>query len=149
VRRSEPEKNRSGFPFLCTTDNSNRSQANHRFQLGRKAFCEAALLHFDECRKPLAQVFDEDRLEVDAALHAAFVSYHVGIRQDALKTMAELVDKRRDLPTVCLLLGNMLGSAGQMEMAKKCWSLAVQRDRPGGAVAQISAHYLRKSNLVK
>ena len=108
-----------------------------------QAFCEAAALHFQECTKPLAQVFDGEQQDVASALHAAFVSYHAGIRQDALNTMVELVNKHHDLPTLCLLLGNMLAAAKNTPMAKKCWSLAVERDRPEGAVAQVATHYLR------
>jgi hypothetical protein len=108
-----------------------------------QAFCEAAALHFEECTKPLAQAFDGEKQEVASALHTAFVSYHVGIRQDALNAMVELVNKHRDLPTLCLLLGNMLATAKKIPMAKECWSLAVQRDRPGGAVAQVATQHLR------
>ena len=111
-----------------------------------QAFCEAAAMHFEECSKALAQVFDGDKQDVAAALHSAFVSYHVGIRQDALNTMVELANKYSDLPTLSLLLGNMLAAANQLPMAKKCWLLAVKRDRPGGAVAVVAMQHLRSSN---
>lgn len=72
-----------------------------------------------------------------AASHTAFVVYHVGIRQDALRAMFDLVNKHRDLPTLCLLLGNLLAATKQRSTAKKCWSLAIQRDRPRGAMAAV------------
>jgi hypothetical protein len=110
-----------------------------------QAFCEAAALHFEECSKPLAKVFTGDSQAVAGALHTAFISYHVGIRQDALNAMIELVNEHRELPTLCLLLGDMLETAGRSPMARKCWSLAVHRDRPGGAVAAVAMQHLRRS----
>jgi hypothetical protein len=110
-----------------------------------QAFCEAAALHFDKCTKPLAQVFEGEKQEVAGALHNAFVSYHVGIRRDALNAMVDLVNKHRDLPTLCLLLGDMLETANQLPMARKCWSLAIHRDRPGGAVAAVAMQHLHRS----
>src|SRR5688572_17400943 len=49
-----------------------------------QAFCEAAALHFENCSGPLMEAFDGENQEIAGALHQAFVSYHVGIRQDAI-----------------------------------------------------------------
>lgn len=106
------------------------------------AFCEAAALHFDSCSKPLLAAFDGDKKDIVADLHNAFISYHVGIRMDALKTMVELVNKRHDLPTLCLLLGNMYKASGNLALARKCWALAVKRDWPAGGVALVARHHL-------
>jgi hypothetical protein len=108
-----------------------------------RAFCEAAALHFDTCSKPLATAFEGDKSAIVSDLHNAFISFHVGIRQDALQVMAELVNRRRDLPTLCLLLGYMLHAGGESAMAEKCWSMAVRRDRPGGAVAYVASRHLQ------
>lgn len=108
-----------------------------------QAFCEAAALHFEDCSRPLAEVFEGEQQQIAGALHNAFVSYHVGIRQDGLRAMIELVNKYQELPTLCLLLGDMLESAGRLPLARKCWSLAVHRDRPGGAVAAVAMRRLR------
>jgi Flp pilus assembly protein TadD len=108
------------------------------------AFCHAAALHFEQCSRPLAELFNGDKKHVAADLHNAFVSYHVGIRQDALNIMVELVNKHPDLPTLCLLLGNMFAAAGESGMAKKCWSLAVHRDRNDGAVAAVATKHLKR-----
>lgn len=109
------------------------------------AFCEAAALHFESCSKPLVAVFSGDRSSIAGDLHNAFVSYHVGIRQDALKAMAELVNQHRDLPTLCLLLGNMFHAGREATMARKCWTLAVKRDYPSGAVALVAAQQLHNA----
>lgn len=110
-----------------------------------QAFCEAAAMHFDRVSKPLTDAFASENKTIATALHNAFISYHVGIRQDGIDAMVELVNEHRDLPTLCLLLGDMLHSAGETPMARKCWTLAVQRDRPGGAVASVASIHLRKT----
>jgi hypothetical protein len=108
-----------------------------------QAFCEAAALHFDECSKPLVKVFDGENKPLAADLHNAFISYHVGIRDEALNAMIDLVNKHRELPTLCLLLGDMLRSTGQLKMARTCWQLAIQRDGPNGAVAAVASRHLQ------
>jgi hypothetical protein len=110
-----------------------------------QAFCEAAALHFEESSKQLSDLFSAEHPEIAKTLQDAFVSYHVGIRQDALRGMTELVNAHADLPTLCLLLGNMLHAAGRVPLARKCWSLAIHRDRPNGAVAVAAMLRLRKS----
>jgi hypothetical protein len=108
-----------------------------------QAFCEAAALHFDNCSKPLAATFDGENQSLAADLHNAFISYHVGIRQDAITSLADLVNRHRDLPTICLLLGDMFRGMGKPGMARKCWTLAVKRDWPNGAVAIVAARHMQ------
>lgn len=109
-----------------------------------QAFCEVAAMHFDKSSQQLMEAFDGESQGIATAIHDAFVSYHVGIRKDALKDMAELVNTYRDYPTLCLLLGDMLKVAGNQPLARKCWSLAVHRDRPGGAVAVVAMRRLQE-----
>lgn len=111
-----------------------------------QAFCEAAARHFDKCSESLSEVFQGDEREIATALHDVFLSYHVGVRQEALKGMSQLVNKYREYPTLCLLLGNMLQAAGNEAMAQKCWSLAVHRDRPGGSVSNVAMRQLKKAS---
>jgi hypothetical protein len=108
-----------------------------------QAYCEAAALHFDECSKPLVKIFDGESKSLAADLHNAFISYHVGIREEALNAMIELVNTHRELPTLCLLLGDMFRAAGRLEMAQKCWKLAIQRDGSNGSVAVLAARHLQ------
>jgi predicted Zn-dependent protease len=109
-----------------------------------QAFCEASTLNFEKCSKPLRQALAGQDQSVAEALHAAFVSYHVGIRQDALESMTKLVNEHTELPTLCLLLGNMLRKEGKLSLARRCWTLAVKRDRTGGAVAAAAGKRLTR-----
>lgn len=108
-----------------------------------QAFCEAAALHFDRCSKPLAAAFQGNSQSLAAELHSVFISYHVGIRQDAITALAELVNRGRELPTLCLLLGDMFKASGKVELARSCWSLAIKRDWPHGSVALVAARRLQ------
>src|SRR5262249_6067247 len=114
-----------------------------------QAFCEAAALHFENCSRPLAVALDGDKGQLAADLHNAFVSYHVGIRQEALTSMTDLVNKYHDLPTLCLLLGNMFAAANQLNRARQCWSMAIHRDGKHGAVALAAARRLQHSSTKK
>lgn len=109
-----------------------------------QAFCEAAAMHFDRCSQPLSAAFAGDQAAFASELHNAFVSYHVGIRNDGIKAMADLVNRHQELPTLSLLLGDMLEAAGDRGMAEKCWTLAAHRDRRGGAVGALAMHRLRR-----
>jgi thioredoxin-like negative regulator of GroEL len=107
------------------------------------AFCECAEKHFDRSQASLDAAFGQDQHNVAVALQDAFVSYHVGIRHEGLQAIAELVDGHENLPTLCLLLGDMLHAKGDEDLAQRCWSLAVHRDRAGGAVAAAALRHLR------
>jgi hypothetical protein len=109
-----------------------------------QAFCEAAASHYDRCSKPLAAMFENENQALASDLHNAFISYHVGIRQDAINCLAKLVNRNRELPTLCLLLGDMFRAMEKTDLARRCWSLAVKRDWPNGAVALVAAQRLHK-----
>jgi lipopolysaccharide biosynthesis regulator YciM len=108
-----------------------------------QAYCEAAALHFDSCSKPLAAAFDGENRSLAADLHNAFISYHVGIRQDAITALTEIANQHRELPTVCLLLGDMFHATGKTDLGRKCWSLAVKRDWPNGSVALVATRHMQ------
>jgi hypothetical protein len=113
------------------------------------AYCEAAALQFDRCSRPLSAAFDGERQSLASDLHNAFISYHVGIRQDAINALVDLVNRDRELPTVCLLLGDMFHALGNPKMARKCWSLAIERDWPNGAVAIVATRHLQATESAK
>jgi hypothetical protein len=108
-----------------------------------QAYCEAAALHFDSCSKPLTAAFHGENRSLAADLHSAFISYHVGIRQDAITALTEIANQHRELPTVCLVLGDMLHATGETNLAGKCWSLAVKRDWPNGSVAIVATRRMQ------
>ncbi len=83
-----------------------------------QAFCEAASMRVEKCGESLSAAFEGEDQKIADALQSAFVSYHVGIRQDALQVMTDLVNAHHNLPTLCLLLGNMLKADEKLPLAR-------------------------------
>lgn len=102
-----------------------------------RAFCESARKNFVECNEALTETLPDDAGDLANMLHEAFVYYHVVSRKEALQQLANLANEHHELPTLCLLLGELLESENPA-LAVRCWKLAVRRDRPGGAVAQVA-----------
>lgn len=111
------------------------------------AFCESAAKHYDNCKAVLDEAFKDGPEGVANRLQDAFVSYHVGIKAEGRQAMAELVDEQQHLPTLCLIMGNILQSSGDLTLARRCWNLAIERDRPQGAVAAAANDKLHSSAL--
>lgn len=109
------------------------------------AFCESAGKHFDASKDLLDAAFEGEDARLAGAINDAFVYYHVAGRQEGMRMIGELIDKHDHLPTLCLLLGNLVNAAGNAALAKRCWSLAVHRDRKGGAVAAVAMRHLRQA----
>lgn len=109
------------------------------------AFCEAAAKQFAKCSAILSQALDGESPEVAETLHDVFVYYHVASRQEAIRNLADLVNQHHELPTLCLLLGDMLAAADNPSLACKCWKLAVRRDRADGAVAAVAKQRLAQA----
>ena len=108
------------------------------------AFCECASRQFDDSQLLLEMAFPGSDDDTATILQDAFVSCHVGIRQDGVKAIAELVDKQPQLPSLCLLLGILLEKGENHKLAKRCWTLAIRRDRPDGAVAAEATRRLKQ-----
>ena len=113
------------------------------------AFCEAAASHFESCTKPLSATFQGDSTSLAGELHSAFISYHVGIRNEAIAALTEIVNSSRELPTVCLLLGDMLQANGRTEIALNYWSLAIKCDWPNGSVAIVAARHMQLAKRLR
>lgn len=99
------------------------------------AFCEACQKNFEACSGTLRDSLPSDAQDLAAALHDTFVFYHVVSRKDGIQGLVELVNQHHELPTLCLLLGDMFEKENS-RLSLKCWKLAVRRDRVNGAVAQ-------------
>lgn len=99
------------------------------------ARCKAGLNSYSSCNKLLRTLFTAEDSPVAERLHTAFVYHHLGLRADAIRELTQVAHDRPDLPTVCLLLGDLYAAAGRKDRAMHCWQLAVQRDHHGGAVA--------------
>ena len=99
------------------------------------ALCEAELDHFEVCQQILQDAFEGKEESLAEKLHSAFVYYTLGMSGDVVEELAEIVTDRTDLPTVCLILGDLFGTKKQLDKARSCWKTAIKRDDRAGAVA--------------
>lgn len=109
------------------------------------ALCKAGLADFKGAKSVLDLAFpDEESLLADT-IQEVIVESRIGFKDEALRELVELVNQHRELPTLCLWLGDLLESSGQLEKARQCWKLAVKRDRPDGAVALVARQQLHRT----
>ncbi|HSS97729.1 MAG TPA: hypothetical protein VLK33_11900 [Terriglobales bacterium] len=116
------------------------------------AQCEATLRHFQACSEILDATFsDEDGPPEPIAqeLQNAFVFNKLGFRDDAIRSMHKLASKFENLPTLCLMLGDMFKEQRKFDKAKACWKLAKKRDLLKGGVAIAADRRLKKLTTVQ
>lgn len=108
------------------------------------AICLAGLGDYKSSHAVLERAFLDEESVLAAELQDIMVMARMGFKRDALKDLVALVNSHKELPTLCLWLGDMLEAKQQLDQAIQCWKLAVKRDRPGGAVALSADKQLRR-----
>jgi len=106
------------------------------------ALCQARLNEFAACSATLAAAF-EDTQTISENLHSALVFQKLGFRSDAIDTLGQLVTQFADLPTVCLLLGDLFAVQGDRDKASDCWNMALKRDRLQGGITLAARRRLK------
>lgn len=108
------------------------------------AFCQSQLREYTACSQTLNQAFEADSSNLESRLHAAFVYWACGLRMDARDELEQLIQEHPDLPTLSLLLGDLLAQSGNRKAPPRFWRLAAQNDRPDGAVGLIARRELKE-----
>jgi hypothetical protein len=108
------------------------------------AYCQAALKDYAASHDLLELSFSEERRPVADRLHDAFAYHGLGVKSDTIQELVGLANEFKDLPTVCLILGDLFAEAKNLRQATLCWKLAVQRDGKEGFVAQAAREVLRR-----
>lgn len=108
------------------------------------SICRAGLSDYKQSRDVLDRVFQGELAMLAPALHEVIVEARMGFKNEALRDLLELVNKHKELPTLCLWLGDLFEKNGQPAKAVQCWQLAIKRDRPGGAVALAAYQQLKR-----
>lgn len=106
------------------------------------AFCQAQLRDYTACSQTLNQAFEGDATSLESKLHAAFVYWACGLCLDARIEMESVIRENPELPTLSLLLGDLLAKSGNLKEPPRLWRLAVQNDRTDGSVGLIARHEL-------
>lgn len=99
------------------------------------AHCAACVDRYDTCQEMLKAAFGGKDDAIVEKLHAAFVYESVRMQSAAIGELTSVITDFRDLPTACLILGDLFARVGKTNKATSCWKLAVKRDQPGGSVA--------------
>lgn len=106
------------------------------------AICRAGLSDYVGARAVLDEVFADELAMLAVAIHEVIVDVRMGFKKDALRELVVLVNEHKELPTLCLWLGDLLEANQQLAKAIQCWKLAIKRDRVEGAVAQVAQQQL-------
>jgi uncharacterized protein HemY len=105
------------------------------------AHCLDELSEFDKAKGVLDNAFPKDHA-VANELQDVFVCERLGAIDEALKDLVDLVNKHKELPTLCLLLGDLFEMRKRPDKARQCWKLAIHRDRPDGPVTMAARQRL-------
>ena len=108
------------------------------------ARCEVGVKNYTASCDILKGAFAGQDAPVAEELQAAFVYHTLGMHHDAIRSLAAVAQKRPDLPTVFLLLGDWFARLGDGDRAVLCWRSAVQRDRRGGSAARAAREELSR-----
>jgi hypothetical protein len=108
------------------------------------AYCKAALKDYAASHDLLELSFPEEKQLVADRLHDAFTYHGLGVKTDTLQELIKLSNDYKDLPTVCLILGDIFAEVKNLHQAALCWKLAMQRDGKEGIVAQAAREVLRR-----
>ena len=107
------------------------------------AHCRVMLSDYAGCSGVLHRVLADDQFATTAStLHEAFVMWKCGFYAEARDGLRTVVEEQTDLPSVPLILAELLGKVGNWTRPLHLLNLALRRDRPNGAVAQIAKRIL-------
>lgn len=107
------------------------------------ALCRARQQRYADCIHALSAAFNPAD-GTASRLHEAFVFWTCGLYQDVRQILLEVVRDRKDLPTPCLLLADLLDCSGNRKRPPVLWQLAMQRDRHQGAIRRIATDHLQR-----
>jgi len=102
----------------------------------------AKLREFHKCHQLLQETFPEDQAALAARLHDAFVMRSLGDLKDAIRDLAVIAQERQDLPTVCLILGDLWERSGDINRAVGLWRMAARRANGRGPIAYSARHQI-------
>lgn len=107
------------------------------------AHCRVMLADYAGCSGLLHRELDDEQFATTAStLHEAFVMWKCGFYVEAKQGLRAVVEEQTMLPSVPLILAELLGKVGNWTRPPQLLTLAVRRDRPNGAVAQIAKRML-------
>jgi hypothetical protein len=108
------------------------------------AFCHTMRNDYAAGSATLHRAFSgSEQSEVAARLHDVFVLWKVGLFLEVKEELMQLSTAHPELPSLSLLLGDLLKSCGAERLSRHFYRRALETDQPHGAVS-LCAHSLLK-----
>lgn len=107
------------------------------------AHCKAMFGDYSGCCSTLSRVLTSDDVKEAAIdLHEVFVMWKCGFYLDSKNGLRKVISEHRELPTPCLILAGLITQYGKDVESIPILKLAINRDRPDGAIATIARRKL-------
>ena len=107
------------------------------------AICEARLSRYSAAFDVLNRAgFSNTLLAAD--LYDAILESRMGFKDAAIEKVLMLADANKELPTLCLWLGDLYEARGHNGDAIRLWKVAIARDRSQSAVALAARRQIKK-----
>ncbi len=107
------------------------------------AYCCTRQGKLEEAKQLLLSSVEGDE-ELATNILEVFVHENLKDRNDILFQHIHLVNSYKELPVLCLLLGDVLQARNSLDKAKQCWQMAITRDKVDGPVAAAADKQMRK-----
>lgn len=102
------------------------------------ALCQAQLKDYTACSQTLNRAFDGESSNLESNLHGVFVFWACGLLSDVRSELEAMIQQYPNLPTLSLLLADLLAQSGNQKAPPRFWRLAINNDRQDGAVGLIA-----------
>ncbi len=95
----------------------------------------ARLGRYDSCNELLQAAFADIEGSLAAQVQDALVMWTLGERKEAIRDLTTIARDHDDLPSICLILGDLWEQSGDHERACALWALAARRADRRGPIA--------------
>ncbi|MFO0977984.1 MAG: hypothetical protein U0996_16380 [Planctomycetaceae bacterium] len=111
------------------------------------AWCHAMRDDYAGSSATLSRALPRDMYgDVASRLHDLFVLWRVGLFLDVKKELTQLAAGHPELPSLCLLLGDLLKTCGADRLSRRFYRKAIELDRPDGAISRSADSLLKHSS---
>lgn len=109
------------------------------------AHCRVMCADFAGCSETLSEALPVlEYWSAHCELHDSFVLWKLGMYADVRRALERIICDYPELPTPCLLLGELLLRQGNRQQPPRFLREAIRRDHPQGSIALIARRELHK-----
>ncbi|MBL8815017.1 MAG: hypothetical protein JNL58_03225 [Planctomyces sp.] len=109
------------------------------------AHCLVMLGDYARCSSVLSNALPRSQYgEAASKLHDTFIFWSVGLFIDVKKALRELAKEHRELPSLSLLLADLMQQSGADELSYRLYRYAIRHDHPNGPISLAAQNSLKK-----